>query len=49
MDEILKPLLDWYESLTSIGQIILWCVWVYVVFRAYLFGANKRRNDKIDD
>ncbi len=49
MDEILKPLLDWYESLTSIGRVFLWCVLVYVVFRVYFFWVNKRLNDKIDD
>ena len=49
MDEILKPLLDWYGSLTSIGRVILWCVLVYAVFRVYHIWYKKRLNNNIDD
>jgi len=48
MDEILKPVLDWYGSLTLIGRVFFWCVLVYVVFRTYYFWDNKRLK-KVDD
>ena len=49
MNEILKPLFDWYQSLTAIGQVILVCVLIYVVFRIYYFWANKKLKHTSDD